>query len=119
MPNRRYLIALLALLACLVATTATAGGLKDRMIQRKPAIDAMLAKGVIGENNVGMLTVRGSADKGVVSAENADRAKVYAAIAKKTGTTPAVVGQRRAAKIAQQAPPGTWLQQPGGQWYKK
>ncbi len=55
----------------------------------------------------------------MVRAENADRAEVYAAIARKTNTTPELVGQHRADHIARQAPAGTWLQDPSGTWYRK
>ena len=119
MLNKKYLITTLMLIACLFATTAMAGGIKDRMIQRKPAVDALLAQGAAGENNSGFLESRGGQGGDVISAENSDRKLVYGAIAKKAGTSPAVVGQRRAAKIAQQAPAGTWLQNAGGQWYQK
>lgn len=119
MRNNRILI-LLTLIVCLAATSAFAGALKDRMLARKPAVVALLADGTVGENNQGFLEFRAAKKQAnVVAAENKDRATVYAAIAKKAGTTPAVVGQRRAAKIAQTAAPGTWLQAPNGKWYKK
>ncbi|MDC0336399.1 YdbL family protein [Pseudodesulfovibrio sp.] len=120
MRNRKYIFGLVLLIFCLTTATAMADGIKERMIQRKPAIDALLAEGTLGENNIGLLEYRGN-DLGLpeVTAENEDRLTVYKAIARKTGTTITVVGQRRAAMIAQQAPPGTWLQDTGGQWYKK
>lgn len=118
--RNRTLILTLALALCLAATTALADSVKDRIIARKPAVTALLADGTVGENNQGYLEFRGAKKQAdVVAAENQDRAAVYAAIAKKAGTTPALVGQRRAAKIAQQAPSGTWLQKPEGTWYKK
>lgn len=119
MLNKKYLFTIIALVACLLATTALAGGIKDRMIQRKPAVDALLAQGAAGENNIGLLEARTGQGADVINAENADRSKVYSAIGQKTGASPTVVGQRRATKIAQQAPAGTWLQNPNGQWYQK
>ncbi len=118
--KNRLILPIVALALCLVASVALAGGIKDRMVQRKPAIDTLLAQGVIGENNIGLLEYRG-ADKGlpVVKEENSDRFTVYKAIAQKTGTDQLVVGQRRAAQIASQASPGTWLQRPEGTWYQK
>lgn len=119
MKNRLFL-PLIALVLCLAASTALAGGIKDRMIQRKPAIDALLAKGTVGENNIGLLEYRVTElSLTVVSDENNDRFTVYKAIAQKTGTDQLVVGQRRAAKIAEMAPAGTWLQSPEGKWYRK
>ncbi len=120
MLNRKYIFALLVLTICLMTTSALAGGVKERMIQRKPAIDAMLANGTLGENNIGLLEYRGK-ELGLpeVKAENNDRLAVYKAIGKKTGTTFSVVGQRRAAKIAKQSPPGTWLQDGHSKWYQK
>ncbi len=120
MLNKKYLIAIVALMACLIASTALAGGVKDRMIQRKPQIDAMLANGTLGENNLGLLEYRG-AEQGlaVVKEENQDRLMVYKAIAKKAGTTFTIVGQRRAVRIVEQAPAGTWLQDSNSRWYQK
>jgi hypothetical protein len=119
MKNRLF-PTLIALVLCLAATAALAGGIKERMIERKPAVDALLAQGVIGENNIGLLEYRGAKqDLAVVSEENKDRFTVYEAIARKTGTDKIVVGQRRAAQIAQMAPAGTWLQRPEGTWYQK
>ena len=55
----------------------------------------------------------------VVAAENADRRKVYEAIAAKEGTSPELVGRRRALQIANNAASGSWLQAADGKWYKK
>ena len=119
MKNRLFPL-LLTLILCLAATTALAGGIKERMIERKPAIDALLTQGTIGENNIGLLEYRVTEQNlTVVSEENKDRFTVYKAIAQKTGTDQLVVGQRRAARIAEMAPAGTWLQSPEGNWYQK
>ncbi|MDD3312547.1 YdbL family protein [Pseudodesulfovibrio sp.] len=119
--RNRYLPALaLALVLCALAGTALAGEIKDRMIARKPLVAALLADGAVGENNQGFLDFRGAKKQAdVVAAENQDRAAVYRLIAKKAGTTPDMVGQRRAARIAESAPAGTWLQKPDGSWYRK
>jgi uncharacterized protein YdbL (DUF1318 family) len=119
MRNRgQFIVA--ALILCLAVAPALAGQLKDRMIERLPAVTALLAEGAVGENNQGFLEFRGPEKQAdVVRAENADRAEVYAAIARKTNTTPELVGQRRADHIARQAPAGTWLQDPSGTWYRK
>ena len=99
----------------------SAKDLKDRMKARLPEINQLKASGIIGEGNDGLLGfVGGAADNAtIVNAENNDRRKVYAAIAKQQGTTPEVVGNRRALQISQKANPGTWLQDSKGAWYKK
>ncbi len=120
MLNKKYIIALATVLVCLFATTAMAQGVKDRMKARVPAIKALLADGTVGENNQGYLEFRGPQKQAdIVNGQNTDRRLVYTAIAKKTGTTPDLVGQRRAAQITTKVAPGTWLQNPSGQWYKK
>jgi len=101
--------------------TAWAQDIKSRMRARLPELVALKADGVIGENNQGFLTVlKAPTDKeAVVTAENDDRRKIYAAIAKKQNTTPALVGQRRALQIAKKAVPGTMIQGRDGQWGPK
>lgn len=101
---------------------AGANDIKARMKQRKPAIDMLKAENIVGENNQGYLEfVKGKPRKQeqVIDGENKDRRAVYNAIAKKEGSTSQHVGVRRAAKIAERAAPGTWLQNSSGKWYKK
>ncbi len=110
----------LMLLFCIPA--AQADSVKDRMAARAPEILKLKAQGLVGENNQGYLEVRGSgggAAVDLVKAENQDRQLVYKAIAAKTGASVAQVGQRAAAKRAQVAGGGEWLQKPGGEWYQK
>lgn len=120
MKNKHFAIAIATLVLCLIGSMASAEGVKERMLNRVPALNALKADGVIGENNIGLLEYRG-AELGleVVASENQDRLMVYKAIAQKTGTTLDLVGQRRAVQIAESAPPGTWLQDSGGKWYQK
>lgn len=98
-----------------------AQGLKERMQSRLPVIIDLKARGIVGEGNNGYLAfVKGKNEKkDVVDAENKDRRTVYAAIAKKQGTTVERVGQRRALQLAEKAKPGEWLQKPDGKWYQK
>lgn len=120
MRNKYLLTLVFTLVLCALAGTALAGALKDRMIARRPVVAALLADGTVGENNQGFLVFRGAKKQAdVVAAENKDRATVYKAIAKKAGTTPDLVGQRRAAHVAESAPAGTWLQKSDGTWYRK
>ena len=97
------------------------GAVKARVEQRMPQVDALKAKGVVGENNRGFLEVRGgSADAGaVVAAENKDREALYAAVAKQTGSSVENVGKKRAASLAQNSVPGVWVQDEAGNWKQK
>jgi len=104
-----------------LAGPAWAQDIKARMRDRLPVIVARKAGGVVGENNQGFLTIlkQGTDKKDAVAAENQDRRIIYTAIAKKQGTTPALVGQRRALQIAEKADPGTMIQEADGKWRKK
>ena len=107
----------------LLGSVALADGnsIKERMRKRLPVLMGMKNQSLIGENNRGFLEYRSSnrPNQQVVNAENADRRQVYQMIAKKTGSTPEVVGKQRAAQIADRAPKGHWLQAPDGKWYRK
>lgn len=95
------------------------GEVKARMEKRVPSIDALKTQGVLGENNRGFLEVRSGDDQGVAAAENADRAVVYAALAKQAGATADAVGKARAKQIFAASAKGVWVQSPGGEWMKK
>ena len=94
---------------------------KGRMEQRLPQIDQLKAAGVVGENNRGMMELRGGdVDAGdAVAAENRDRGIVYAEIARQTRTAVEQVARHRARQIAAASAPGVWLQKDDGSWYKK
>ena len=100
---------------------ASSKAIKKRMIERRPTIRALKEKGLIGENNKGYLEFVGSKKEkaDVIEAENKDRKKVYAAIAKQQGTTVELVGKHRAIQLAKKAKPGEWLQDATGKWYQK
>jgi hypothetical protein len=97
------------------------GTVKARMTERLSKLDQLKASGVLGENNRGMVELRGSdAEAGdVMAAENRDRGIVYAELAKQTGTHPDQVGRARARQIAAASASGVWLQKTDGSWYKK
>lgn len=94
---------------------------KDEMEKRLPLINELKLKGVVGEDNMGYLQfIGGKCEKeDVMQAENGDRKKVYAHIAKKEGVSTEVVGQRRAVQIANKAKKGDWLQDQNGKWHQK
>ncbi len=115
---------ILAILLCnafAAAAFASAEEIRARMIARLPAIKALKAKGIVGENNTGFLEFVGQKKEqpDVVAAENQDRTEVYNAIAKQQGTTAELVGKHRAVQIAAKAQPGEWLQDANGKWYQK
>ena len=98
------------------------GAVKQRMAQRLPAVDALKDRGAVGENNRGFLEARAAlsgAESGTVSAENADRAEVYGALAQQTGSSSDQVGRARAKKIAETSKTGVWLQDESGNWRRK
>lgn len=119
-------LALLSLFVAVLApaTTVHAQGsaIQQRMQSRLGAIDSLKQRGAVGENNRGFLEARGSvsADENrLLSEENRDRGEVYAEIAKRTGGSADSVGRVRARKIAENSARGIWLQNEGGEWYKK
>jgi hypothetical protein len=119
----RIVLLTLALLGASLPTLRAddLAAVRARMEQRIPQIDALKTQGVLGENNRGFLEVRAAAAEAdsVASAENTDRATVYAAIASRTGSTAENVGRTRARQIASGSAPGVWVQRENGEWYKK
>lgn len=120
-PKGSVLISLLIVGIISFGGMAWGQDIKARMRARLPEILALKGSGVVGENNQGYLTILENPGdkKAVVEAENQDRRHVYQAIAKKKGTTPELVGQRRAIQIAQKAVSGTRIQGPNGKWQTK
>lgn len=115
------LVSLLVIGSIVLANAAWAQDLKSRMRARQPAINALKASGVVGENNQGFLTLlkQQTDKKALVAAENKDRRKAYQIIAKQQGTTAGHVAKRRALQIAKKAKPGTMVQNANGKWHKK
>jgi len=100
---------------------AFAGGIKERMKLKLPAIAELKAKGIIGENNKGYLGfVTGSkAKKALIAEENKDRKKIYIYFAKQQKTTLDTVEKVQAKRKANRVHPGEFFQKPGGTWVKK
>ena len=114
--------AVLIILFSMACIVLNAEGIKERLAQRLPEINKMKKALVIGENNKGYLEAKGSlnpAQKKIIDSENADRLKIYAMIAKKTGVSISLVQKRRAEIIARNSKAGIWIQKPDGTWYKK
>ena len=116
-------ILLVIALLGILATSAWGGAkeIKARMAERLPVITELKNNGLVGENSMGLLEFVGATKEkaDLVEAENQDRKVVYQAIAKKTGTTPELVGQRRAKQIAENAGSGEWLKDESGKWKQK
>jgi len=114
-------ISLLLVILLFSGVSAFGEDIKARMKARLPIIVKLKANGIVGEDFKGYLQFVGQKrqNEDVVNAENADREKVYAAIAKQQGTTAALVGERRAIQIAEKAKSGEWLQDKSGKWYQK
>jgi uncharacterized protein len=117
----KIVIGLLAVAMIALAGSAWGQDIKARMQARLPAIVALKAAGVVGEDNQGYLaTMKPAGDKkNIIDAENQDRRVIYQAIAKKENTTADLVGRRRALQIAAKAERGTWIQDAKGHWVKK
>ncbi len=118
----RLLVVSIALFTATAAVQAQSlDELRQRMEKRLPDIDALKSKGAVGENNKGMLEPRDGSSAAVAAAaeENKDRTAVYAALAKRTGSTPEAVAQARAKQIIQRSAPGVWVQRENGEWYRK
>ncbi len=105
----------------LSANNVLSQDIKERMRDRLPLIIELKKKGIVGENNLGLLQFIGKTkeQESIVNEENNDRIKVYEAIAKQQGGTADLVGKRRAIQIAEKAETGEWLQDEQGAWYQK
>lgn len=114
--------ALLLSAAPLSAQNADEDAIKQRILQRVEAVDALKLSGAVGENKNGLLEQRAMlkpAQTKLMNEENADRRALYTIIAQKLGLTTAVVGQGRAAELRKKSAEGVWLQADDGSWYKK
>ncbi len=105
----------------LLAGTAAADALQDRMKERLPAIVALKTKGVIGETHQGYLEFVGQSREGaaIVAAENADRKALYTRVAQKTGASVDQVGQRAALKWKRNLGQGEYFKNEDGTWIQK
>jgi uncharacterized protein YdbL (DUF1318 family) len=122
MQPKRVAVLLSFMIVPFIFITAAWGqeGIKSRMEARLPVIDALKARGIVGENNRGYLEFRGPRENAsVVEAENADRAALFQHIAAQQGTTADIVGRRFAIKFRDLTRPGEWYQDDAGAWRKK
>ena len=104
-----------------LAQASSPNQIKAQMKQRLPALVELKSQGIIGETNRGYLAFVGSEkpQADVVAQENQDRKIIYTYIAKQQKVSLELVESRRAAKLAQQAKPGEYIQDQAGNWVKK
>jgi len=77
---------------------------------RKPQLISLEESGVVGENKLGMVEIRGNADfaaKALIDAENSDRMIIYKAIASKNGISIEEIQKIYAKKLQDGANSGT------------
>ncbi|MCG8619489.1 MAG: YdbL family protein [Desulfobacterales bacterium] len=100
---------------------AFAGGIKQRMTQRLPAITDLKGRGIVGETNRGYLGfVTGTREKeAVVAAENKDRKMIYKKIASDHSVSLDRVEKRRAKILSDKTLKGHFYQNSAGAWVQK
>ncbi len=118
-----YLIVALSFLFLLVVNVEAQNmqEIKGRMLSRKPSLDALKDKGIVGEGVDGYVHVRSNSGdaQNVVNAENADRRTVNEIIAKKEGAPVEKVSRTVAVKLIEGSKPGHWIRKADGSWYQK
>lgn len=112
-------------------TTPTIRALKASMKERFASLKPLYEKGVLGETNDGLLSLRSTegldlkekADaKKLVNAENSDRENLYLEITKANDLPKDTVAQTKeifAGSWQKNAAKGWWIQKPDGEWVKK
>ena len=115
----------------LQVSTASIRALKASIKKRFPNLVSYFQRGIIGENNGGLLEIRTwegvslperAKVKQLVEAENKDRISLYQEIAKTMGIDPSQLErvQKIFAKQWQKTTPsGTWIQTEDGKWVRK
>ena len=117
--------ALLAMLsfgsAPVLAQETDLAELQKRFKARHAEVQKLKSAGVVGETTEGYLDYveKKTADAAkIVDAENADRRKLYTALAEKEGTTPETVAKVNARRNFERARAGEYLKEKG-KWRKK
>jgi len=112
-------------------TTPNIRALVDSRAKRFESLRPLYEKGVIGETNSGMLSIRSLEElnlknraeaKTLVKAENKDRVDLYLEIAKANKLSPDTVSQIKkkfANSMRKKAEKGWWIQKDSGEWVKK
>jgi len=93
--------------------------------KRFSLINEYKSKGIIGENNKGLVRIRGVAPSSVqrlVREENKDRMIIYQALVRQNNMPPEqleIVQEQFAAVHREKANKGEWIQLPTGKWIRK
>ncbi len=99
--------------------------LRARRRARRDSVKTWKAREWVGENNQGLLELRVEPAQVTgdvtmtVAAENEDRRTAFARVAREQNSTPDFVARHWAARMADRAEAGTWLQDPKGEWSRK
>ncbi len=96
--------------------------LQERMRERLPQIDGLKREQLVGENRKGFLEPLkplASHQQELVRVENADRERIYEALAAQSRASPAQVGAIRARQIAERSARGIMIQDDLGRWVEK
>ncbi len=118
---RSLLCAALVSVPAIVAHASTFEAATAAMRERVPALDRAKAAGAVGEANTGLVAVRTPSPEiqALVAAENADRAVVFAELARRNGGTAEAAAREFARQMARASKPGVWLQREDGTWFRK
>jgi uncharacterized protein YdbL (DUF1318 family) len=112
-------------------STPNIRALKQSMKERFQSLQPLYEKGIIGETNDGLLSIRVSEGLSLkekaetnklVKAENSDRENLYSEIAKANDLTPDTVSDIKglfANSWRKNAKKGWWIQNDDGDWVKK
>ncbi len=97
---------------------------KDAAMRRKerlPQIESLEAAGVLGEDMSALLVVRQASPEAesLAAQENSDRMVIYRSIAEQNGTSVGEVQKLYVQRLQANAPAGTPVQTPGGEWTSK
>ncbi len=93
--------------------------------KRFPLIDEYMSKSLIGENNKGLVQIRGTATSALqrlVKEENKNRMTIYQALVRQNNMPSSqleIVQEQFAAVHREKARRGEWIQLPTGRWIKK
>jgi hypothetical protein len=115
----RSIVAIALLVTAAAAFAQELDGLRESFRARYPELVAAKRAGAIGENSAGFVEAVKGGSAELVNAENADRRKLYAALAAKENISPEQVAQRNAQRNFGKAQPGEWLKGGDGKWTQK
>ena len=113
---------LLVSVPAFAAQDTSPDAIRKRMEANLPKIDALKKAGKVGETNQGYLEARSpleSAEKELVTIENADRKSIYEVLAQRAKASLDQIERARADLIRKRSAAGVWLQDVNGEWYRK